>query len=64
MTAATASLPNYRFFIDAGAFHTFIGSDEKVYGVGVNGISLADWVQQMIKPGKRVWDNLDAGPPF
>lgn len=64
MTAATASLPNYRFFIDAGTFHTFIGSDEQVYEAGANGITLADWVRAMIKPGNRVWENLDAGPPF
>jgi len=64
MTAATASLPSYRFFIDAGDFHTFIGSDQRVYEVGANGITLAEWVRAMIKPGNRVWENLDAGPPF
>jgi hypothetical protein len=64
MTAATATLPNYRFFIDAGTFHTFIGSDQRVYEVGANGVKLADWVWAMTKPGNRVWDNLDAGPPF
>ena len=63
MTAFTAALPNYRFFIDAGTFHTFIGSDERVYEVGANGISLADWVRAMIKPGDRTWENLNAGPP-
>jgi hypothetical protein len=62
MTAATvASLPNYRFFIDDGTFHTFLGSDEHFYEVGANGISLADWIREMIKPANRVWDNLDAG---
>jgi hypothetical protein len=64
LTAASASLPNYRFFIDAGTFHTFIGDNSAVYDVRVHGISLADWVRAMIKPGDRVWDNLDAGPPF
>lgn len=64
MTAAAAALPNYRYFIDAGGFHTFIGSDERVYEVGANGITLADWVRAMIKPGNRTWDNLNAGPPF
>lgn len=64
MLDQTATLPNYRFFIDDGTFHTFIGSDEQVYGVGANGISLADWITQMIKPGRRNWENLDAGAPF
>jgi hypothetical protein len=64
MTALTASLPNYRFFIDAGTFHTFIGDNNAVYDVGANGISLAEWIREMIKPGDRTWDNLDAGPPF
>lgn len=63
LTAAAASLPNYRFFIEDGTFHTFIGGDATTYGVGANGISLAEWVRAMIKPGNRVWDNLDAGPP-
>ena len=64
MTALTAMLPNYRFFIEDGTFHTFIGDDEAVYDVGANGISLADWIEAMIKPGNRAWDNLDAGSPF
>ena len=64
ITAAAASLPNYRFFIEDGTFHTFIGSNDATYGVGANGVSLAEWVRAMIKPGKRAWDNLDAGPPF
>jgi hypothetical protein len=34
MTALTASLPNYRFFIDAGTFHTFIGDNNAVYALG------------------------------
>ena len=64
ITAATATLPNYRYFIDDGTFHTFIGSNEQFYNVGANGISVADWVRAMIKPGNRIWENLDAGPPF
>ncbi|MBT8067224.1 MAG: pectinacetylesterase family protein [Gammaproteobacteria bacterium] len=64
MTAMTAMLPNYRFFIEAGTFHTFIGDNDAFYGVGANGISLADWIREMIKPGKRTWENQDAGPPF
>lgn len=63
ITAAAAALPNYRFFIEEGTFHTFIGSDAAVYGVGANGISLAEWIRAMVKPGNRAWDNLDAGPP-
>ena len=64
MTAMTASLPNYRFFIEAGTFHTFIGDNDAVYGIGANGVSLAEWIREMIKPGDRTWENLDAGPPF
>ncbi len=64
MTAATASLPSYRFFIDAGSLHTFIASNQRVYEVGANGLSVAQWVRAMIKPGNRTWQNLDAGPPF
>ncbi len=62
-TALTAQLPNYRFFIDDGTFHTFIGSDQRVYEVGANGITLAAWIRAMVKPGNRTWENLDAGPP-
>ncbi len=64
ITSATASLPNYRYFIDAGTTHTFIGNDALTYGVGVNGVSVAEWIRAMIKPGNRQWENLDAGPPF
>lgn len=64
ITSATAALPNYRFFIDGGTFHTFYGSDQRTYDIGVNGISVADWTRAMIKPGNRVWDNLEAPPPF
>lgn len=64
ITAATASLPNYRYFIEEGGFHTFLGSDEHTYGVGANGISVAEWMRNMIKPGNRYWENLEAPPPF
>ncbi|TVQ72828.1 MAG: hypothetical protein EA372_06700, partial [Chromatiaceae bacterium] len=59
----TASVPNYRFFIEDGSFHTFLASDEHFYAVGALGISLRDWINAMIKPGNRAWDNLDAGKP-
>ena len=42
MTAAAATLPNYRFFIEDGTFHTFIGSNDATFEVGANGISLAE----------------------
>jgi hypothetical protein len=64
ITSATAALPNYRYFIEAGTFHTFLGSDEHTYGVGANGVSVAQWLRSMIKPGNRTWDNLEAPPPF
>lgn len=64
ITAMTASLPNYRYFIEEGTFHTFLGSDEHTYGIGANGISVAEWIREMIKPGNRTWDNLEAPPPF
>lgn len=60
---ATASLPNYRFFIEAGTSHTFIGDDQLTYEPGVHGVSVAEWVRAMVKPGNRPWDNLDAGAP-
>ncbi|MCG5516502.1 MULTISPECIES: pectinacetylesterase family protein [unclassified Ectothiorhodospira] len=59
----TASVPNYRFFIEDGSFHTFLASDERFYAVGAHGVSLRDWINAMIKPGNRAWDNLDAGAP-
>ncbi|MCG5495899.1 pectinacetylesterase family protein [Ectothiorhodospira variabilis] len=59
----TASVPNYRFFIEEGSFHTFLASDEHLYGVGALGVSLRDWINAMIKPGNRAWDSLDAGEP-
>lgn len=64
ITAATAALPNYRYFIEQGSFHTFLGSDEHTYGIGANGISVAEWIRNMIKPGKRAWENLEPPPPF
>ena len=63
-TLSAATLPNYRYFIDKGSAHTLTTSNTQTYGVGVNGISLAAWLQAMIKPGAGPWDSLDnAGPP-
>lgn len=64
ITSTTAALPNYRYFIDEGTFHTFLGSDEHTYRVGANGVSVAEWIREMIKPGNRTWENLEAPPPF
>ena len=58
----TAPVPNYRYFIEDGRFHTFLTSDQRLYGVGALGISLRDWITAMIKPGNRDWDNLEAFP--
>ena len=65
ITAATAGLSNYRYFIEDGTFHTFLGSDVHTYGVGGNGVSVAAWIREMIKPGNRTWENLeDPTPPL
>lgn len=64
ITAATAALPNYRYFIESGNFHTFLANDQYTYQKGVHGISVAHWITQKIKPGARVWDNLTAPAPF
>jgi hypothetical protein len=64
ITSATASLPNYRYFIEEGTFHTFLGNDEHTYEVGANGVSVAEWIRAMIKPGNRAWESLEAPPPF
>lgn len=58
ITAATASNPNYRFFIRQGFAHTFLANDEQTYDVMGNGISVADWITNQIKPGNRAWENL------
>ncbi len=58
ITAAAASNPNYRFFIRQGVDHTFLANDEQTYEVMSNGISVADWITNQIKPGNRVWENL------
>lgn len=55
---------NYRHFIETGTFHTFLANDARTYDVGANGISVADWIQAMIKPGNRTWENLEAPLPF
>lgn len=60
MTAATTGLsPNYRFFIENSNCHTFIFTDEEFYRVGANGITVADWISAMIKPGTRTWDSVN-----
>lgn len=56
-------VPGYRYYIQDGTFHTFIGSDLRTYGPGAEGVPLAEWLRAMIKPGKRTWENLDDGPP-
>ncbi|WP_405231705.1 pectin acetylesterase-family hydrolase [Lentisalinibacter salinarum] len=56
-------IPNYRYYIEDGTFHTFIGSDVRTYGPGAEGVPLAEWLRAMTKPGKRTWENLDDGPP-
>ncbi len=58
ITAAAASNPNYRFFIRQGFEHTFLANDKQTYEVMGNGISVADWTTNQIKPGNRVWENL------
>lgn len=58
ITAASAANPNYRFFIREGFEHTFLANDEQTYQVMGNGISVADWIRNQIKPGNRAWDNL------
>jgi hypothetical protein len=58
ITAAAATNPNYRFFIRNGFEHTFLSSDAQTYDVMSNGISVADWIRNQIKPGNRAWDNL------
>ncbi len=63
ITAATAALPNYRFNIDAGTYHTAVATDERVYSVGANGVALVDWIGAMLAPDGVGWVNLDAGPP-
>lgn len=57
-TAASAQNGNYRFFIRKGFEHTFLANDEQTYDVKENGISVARWIRNMIKPGNRAWDNL------
>ncbi|MEM1187900.1 MAG: pectin acetylesterase-family hydrolase [Pseudomonadota bacterium] len=59
----TAALPNYRIFIEEGAFHTFLASDRRFYEAGVLGIPLRNWIRAMTRPGDGAWENLDAGPP-
>lgn len=59
----TASIPNYRYFIEDGDFHTFLASDQRFYEEGALGVPLRDWMRAMVKPGTGAWDNLDAGPP-
>jgi hypothetical protein len=64
MLNATASNGNYRFFLDDGTCHTYLGDfDCPLFEEGVNGISVGQWIENMIKPGNRAWDNLNAGPP-
>jgi hypothetical protein len=57
-TNASAANGNYRFFIREGFDHTFLANDVQTYSVMGNGISVADWISNMIKPGNRVWDSL------
>lgn len=58
IAAAAASNPDYRFFIRQGFQHTFLANDEQTYDVMGNGISVADWITNQIKPGNRAWENL------
>jgi hypothetical protein len=62
LTQYMAALPNYRSFIEDGACHTFIFTDAEFYHVGANGISVADWVAEMILPTNRFWDSTPAWP--
>jgi hypothetical protein len=65
ITAATAAgAPNYRYYIESGTFHTFLASDPWTYGIGVHGISVAEWIRSMTKPGNRGWGTLVAPAPF
>jgi len=61
----TAALPNYRFIIENGDFHTFLSTDERVYTPipDGTGVVLADFVEAQITRGFRGWNSADAGPP-
>ena len=64
MLNATASIPEYRFFLDDGTCHTYLGDFAcPLFDEGANGVSVGQWIENMIKPGNRAWDNLSAGPP-
>lgn len=62
ITAATASVPDYRFNIESGAYHTLLGSD-LFFEQGANGVSAAEWIWSMLTPRGLGWENLDAGAP-
>jgi hypothetical protein len=61
--ASLASIPNFRFLTDNGAFHTFLSVDEQTYEPGATGVRVIDWLKLMVQPGRSGWENLDAGPP-
>lgn len=64
MLELTTATPNYRYFMESGACHTFLSDQScSLYEPGSNGLSIADWITKMIKPGNRRWRNEDAGAP-
>jgi hypothetical protein len=66
MTDATeAAVPNYRSHVEAGLYHTIVGSDD-YYGFedSASGVPISEWNRAMIKPGNRNWQTIDVGAPF
>jgi hypothetical protein len=59
ITRVNASLANYRYFIEAGDFHTFLPHDSRTYSAGPTGVVPAEWVEAMLG-GDGPWDNVDA----
>ncbi|MEE4278154.1 MAG: pectin acetylesterase-family hydrolase [Halieaceae bacterium] len=64
MLSVTAELvPNYEYLLDNGTCHTFLSDGScSLFDMGATGVSAADWITQMIKPGNRGWRTRDAGP--
>jgi hypothetical protein len=62
-----ASLPNYRFYVGGGLWHTVsssTGIPNHFYREHSAGAPLVDWLDDMVDGGGGQWDNLNVTPRF
>jgi len=52
-----AGRTNFKFFLQRETFHTFLGRRLESAPATVNGVTLAEWIRQLVEDDST-WDNV------